>query len=135
MSSKGIIIAALAAFAFAAPAGANGGPAECRDDLATQDLLICLGKKLDEQDARLNRLWKKALAAESEQGRALLRKAQRAWITFRDAQCAYEHGPDPAGSGAAIDKTLCLLRMTEERADWLADLVGENAAGNASKQR
>ena len=135
MSLRRIIVASLAGLAFAVPLEANGGPSECRGAYSTQDMLICLGRKLDEQDARLNRLWTKALAAESEQGRALLRKAQRAWIAFRDAQCAYERGPEPAGSGAAVDKTLCLLRMTAERADWLAEQAGEDAAGDGGGNR
>ncbi len=135
MAPRGIIIATLAAFAFVAPAEAGGGAAVCRDDLATQDLLICLGKKLDEEDARLNRLWKKALAAEDKAGRALLRKAQRVWIAFRDAQCAYEHGPEPAGSGAAVEETFCLLRMTEERADWLAALTGQGGAADGDGKK
>ncbi len=130
-------IAALAALllaALAAPAVA-GEPPECRDDFSTQDMLICLGKKLDYQDTRLNRLWKKALAAEDEAGRAMLRKAQRAWIAFRDAQCAYEHGPEPAGSGAVVEETFCLLRMTEERADWLAALTGEGGAADGGGKK
>ncbi|HHN73473.1 MAG TPA: DUF1311 domain-containing protein, partial [Thermopetrobacter sp.] len=92
---------------------------------STQDMLICLGRELDRHDARLNRYWKKALAAEHESGRELLRRAQRAWLAFRDAQCRYEHGPEPAGSGAGVDEALCLVRMTRERADWLARLAGE----------
>ena len=44
-----------------------------------------------------------------------LRSAQRAWIAFRDAECALEYAQWGSGSMRTIAGTDCLMRMTAER--------------------
>lgn len=44
-----------------------------------------------------------------------LRSAQRAWIAFRDAECALEYAQWGSGSMRSIAGTDCLMRMTAER--------------------
>lgn len=44
-----------------------------------------------------------------------LRDAQRAWIAFRDAECAMEYGAWGAGSMRQIAGADCLLRLTAGR--------------------
>lgn len=44
-----------------------------------------------------------------------VRDAQRAWITFRDANCAMDYGLWGSGSMRVIWGAECLLRMTAER--------------------
>ena len=45
----------------------------------------------------------------------LLRKAQRAWIAFRDAECTYDTVGDEGGSIQPMDYSLCLTRLTKLR--------------------
>ncbi|SHG80847.1 Protein of unknown function [Cognatiyoonia sediminum] len=44
-----------------------------------------------------------------------VRDAQRAWITYRDANCAMDYGLWGSGSMRVIWGAECLLRMTAER--------------------
>jgi len=44
-----------------------------------------------------------------------LRDAQRAWIAYRDANCAMEYGLWGAGSMRQIAGADCQMRMTAER--------------------
>src|SRR5690606_5118972 len=57
-----------------------------------------------------------------------LRYAQRAWIAFRDANCAMEYGVWGAGSMRQIAGADCQLRMTAERTLELR-LYAEQAGG------
>jgi hypothetical protein len=49
--------------------------------------------------------------------------AERAWVRFRDAQCAAEAVMIAPGSGAATVTAGCLLAMTRERIKYLENLV------------
>ena len=51
-----------------------------------------------------------------------LRSAQRAWIAFRDAECALEYAQWGAGSMRTIAGTDCLMQMTAERTIELLQL-------------
>lgn len=44
-------------------------------------------------------------------------KPQRAWITFRDAECDAEYAIEAPGSNAEVMRTGCILDMTLERAN------------------
>ena len=46
---------------------------------------------------------------------ATLREAQRAWITYRDAECGLQYAIWGAGSMRHISGTACMLRETAER--------------------
>ena len=59
---------------------------------------------------------------------AVLRQAQRAWLTFRDAQCTYEgYGEARGGSMEPMVYSGCRARLTRERIAQLA-AVGEKQA-------
>jgi uncharacterized protein YecT (DUF1311 family) len=53
-----------------------------------------------------------------------LRAAQRAWIAFRDAQCAYAYQVSGGGSIRVIDAANCLMVMTARRTIELRDMRG-----------
>jgi uncharacterized protein YecT (DUF1311 family) len=72
------------------PALANAACEAAGDDLATLD---CLRAEHARADAELNRIWPRVLAdapsgGDPEMQRGAIRDAQRAWIIFRDADCA-----------------------------------------------
>ena len=53
-----------------------------------------------------------------------LRKAQLAWIQFRDRQCEYEAS---AGGGGTIESDFrlsCLITVTQERTRQLREMIG-----------
>ncbi|MFM5077672.1 lysozyme inhibitor LprI family protein, partial [Aeromonas caviae] len=61
------------------------------------------------------RTYKKRVASLEKAQLERLRTAQRAWITFRDAQCRYEAGVYEGGSMAPMVHSSCLTQLTEAR--------------------
>ncbi|SNS27431.1 lysozyme inhibitor LprI family protein [Antarctobacter heliothermus] len=52
-----------------------------------------------------------------------LRDMQRAWITFRDATCAYERSHWGGGTGAGPAGAECMMRETAEQTWYLESMV------------
>ena len=99
------------------------------DGYTTVGMGFCLGRELDYWDARLNAAYgalreveARADAEMRELGATVpsmansLRAAQRAWIAFRDADCAYELSQWGGGTGGGPATTQCLMQLTGERA-------------------
>jgi uncharacterized protein YecT (DUF1311 family) len=56
---------------------------------ASPDMIDCIMAETKQQDARLNENYKRLLSKFSEERKGALLEAQRAWIRFRDANCAF----------------------------------------------
>lgn len=84
----------------------------------TGTILDCIAREHARQDRRLNQAYRATLAALPAARRRALTAAQRAWLGFRDAECAYVGDPE-GGQAADIARNECVLRMTAERADAL----------------
>ena len=88
----------------------------------TIGMIECIGAETSRQDARLNRVYKKAMGElESPERKKQLQTAQRAWIKFRDANCAYYYDPD-GGSMARVSANQCMLTSTANRAQEIERL-------------
>ena len=87
-------------------------------DGSTVQMVECLSRLTATWDKRLNDAYQQALkdAASNEQ-REQLRKAQRAWIAYRDANCLYYRMGE--GTIARLDAGECMRSMTESRAKEL----------------
>ncbi|UBH29550.1 lysozyme inhibitor LprI family protein [Aeromonas enteropelogenes] len=84
---------------------------------------ICVMQDYTKADAKLNATYKKLVATLDKEQLGRLKTAQRAWITFRDAQCRYEAGVYEGGSIAPLVYSSCLTNLTEQRTtDLLAQL-------------
>jgi uncharacterized protein YecT (DUF1311 family) len=97
------------------------GP-ECPGDAEQAQINACLNRVFTRADAALNRQWEETLrarAAAAEQ----LRTAQRAWLAYRDAQCASATPSVASADIQASEQTLCRTRLTEARTHELADLA------------
>jgi len=93
---------------------------------STAGMIQCVGEELKIQDAALNVAWGETTASMNARQKAGLLKAQRAWIAFRDADCASRYDPD-WGSMSTISANFCMLRRTVERTIELEEfLPGEN---------
>jgi uncharacterized protein YecT (DUF1311 family) len=66
-------------------------------------------------DAELNKVYKELMALLSPERKALLVKAQRAWITFRDTHCQYESSIYEGGSMKPLLHAMCKQDLTEHR--------------------
>jgi len=95
------------------------------DSGVTRSMKICGAYRLTEQDLRLNRLYKQALTKAKEQGlEETLVKAQRAWLSYRDAQCPFEGRSNAEGGTAeGLYVLSCKLVLTKQQADRLEAIV------------
>ncbi len=100
---------------------------------STVDMLDCIDAEIQRQDQRLNEVYT-ALRADVQEGRKnQLRDAQRAWINFRNANCAFHLDPD-AGSLARISAADCVLRLTATRAEELAQFLPDDERFPVARQ-
>lgn len=100
--------------AFTACLNASGG--------ATPDILDCIDAETKVWDKALNDAYKRTMSALPDARRSGLQAAQRAWIKFRDANCAFMNDPN-GGQEARMMTSECVLRMTAERANELASFA------------
>ncbi len=64
--------------------------AECMEkDPSTRGMNACLGEAYAQWDRELNRMYKELSAKLNESESAMLRDAQRAWISYRDREFAW----------------------------------------------
>lgn len=83
---------------------------------STAGMIDCAAAELAIQDARLNRAYQAAIARlDRPRQKMALQKAQRAWIAFRDADCASYYDQD-WGSFARVEANVCVLDRTRDRA-------------------
>ena len=127
-----LLLVLLAAF----PAAAQDWNCEDADNLPQQGMNYCAGLEFQKADAELNALWPQ-LVAQAEENDALdvddgrpgyretLVSAQRAWIAFRDANCAYSGYQAKGGSLEPLLVAACLTHMTEQRIGELKTLMQE----------
>jgi uncharacterized protein YecT (DUF1311 family) len=122
-----VAVAAVASAAATQPAGAVDAalieqrytPAlqQCldrREGQSTHGTIACVGAEMKIQDAALNAAYRDALTRLNPRQQGKLRTAQRAWLAFRDADCAAHHDED-WGSLSTISANFCVLRRTVER--------------------
>ena len=114
------------AIAHTSPASAEDGSAafnRCMDaaEGVTVDMLNCIDAEIVLQDARLNSEYRQTLASVSNRQQTRLRAAQRLWVQYRDANCAFRADPD-GGTLATVMSVDCRRAMTTERADELVRL-------------
>jgi len=127
------VLAVLLVFSSPSSAQESAAAAAC-DTLATIAQSGCLEKLANAADAKLNDVYRRAVRTiessdleHAAEWKAELKKAEQAWIAFRDADCgaltAYEwsHG---TGMGTATEH--CILEKTEQRARELAARYGDH---------
>ena len=77
----------------------------------------CAGADFEQANAQLNQRYRQIMArlqAEPAQAQSL-KMAQRAWLTFRDADCAFRSSGVAGGSLYPMVVTLCRTQMTRAR--------------------
>lgn len=122
-ASKRFCLAALLSLAGVVPAAACDG---IDDHL---ELLACLETEYERADAELNAAWPVVLAnppsgSDQQEQRQRIRASQRAWIAFRDADCAAK-----ADVGIPkywrMNELYCLISHTRHRTQDLLTTYGE----------
>lgn len=86
----------------------------CGDRSSTPEIVACVDAKTREWDRRLNRAYSALLDAAGAARREPLRKAQRLWLQFRDANCGFYATAE--GSISRVEGAECVRAMTQDRA-------------------
>jgi uncharacterized protein YecT (DUF1311 family) len=89
--------------------------AQCEDKKTTADRVECVGTALKKADAELNRVYQKTLKELPAEDGTRLRKAQRAWLAYRDTQCDAAQKRYAGGSIAPVVFAQCRLTLTQGR--------------------
>ena len=94
-----------------------------KSDGVTSNMIDCIVAETKHQDARLNKVYKAFMAELSAERKKQLQTAQRAWITYRDANCNFYFDPD-GGTIARVNSNSCFMSETATRAKELETLSG-----------
>ena len=98
---------------------------DCTAPVTQTDMNICAFQDYQQADAKLNAAYRKLVAMLDKDQLGRLKTAQRAWITFRDAQCRYEAGVYEGGTIAPLVHSSCLTNLTELRTKDLNALLDQ----------
>ena len=81
----------------------------------TVDMRDCMAKEIKKQDDRLNKSYRATGSSLSPARKKALQEAQRAWLKFRDLNCAFYNDPD-GGTVAQVATDDCFMSATARRA-------------------
>jgi len=88
---------------------------DCSEMHTQIEINDCEGQKFKKADAALNAVYAKLAAKVSAAGKAKLVEAQRAWVKYRDAQCAFETLGTIDGSIHPLEVAQCETGLTKEQ--------------------
>jgi uncharacterized protein YecT (DUF1311 family) len=131
----------IVALAMTAMLGAAGAIAEdaapypvndCGQFTAQPDLNACAAANLQAADAALNQMYQKLMAQQTDgSSKKQLKDVERAWMDYRDKECAFEVGPQQSGGSIwPMEMSNCLEEMTAARLREVTRLSGCAAGAN-----
>ena len=112
-----LAIAAVSSAASAHETGLSKQYTACMDKAGgtTFGMIECITTENQRQDSQLNKAYMALMADLPPPRKVHLQDAQRAWIKYRDANCAFYADPD-GGTLARVNANSCMLTATAERA-------------------
>ncbi|MBP1861284.1 lysozyme inhibitor LprI family protein [Rhizobium herbae] len=109
---------------------------DCENAMAQSEMNFCANKDYEAADKELNAAYRKTMAAMKETDKELgeinanyvgaveaLKKAQRAWIDYRDGQCELAGFEARGGSMEPMLVSGCLADLTKKRTEELKGLM------------
>ncbi|SEJ73218.1 lysozyme inhibitor LprI family protein [Achromobacter sp. NFACC18-2] len=106
-----------AAAALVLTAGAQAQVIKC-DQASTQtDMSLCADQAYRKSDADLNAAYRDVMArlVDNKDATTRLQAAQKAWLFFRDAECAFSSSGVTGGSAYPMVLSMCLDKLTQAR--------------------
>ena len=96
---------------------------DCKDPKDQSSMTQCAAQDFEMADKALNQIWPKlkadAEASDKDTGKTenadALLASQRAWLAFRDAECAWQAMEMHGGSGEPMLLYGCQARLTQQR--------------------
>ncbi|MGC6111219.1 lysozyme inhibitor LprI family protein [Klebsiella aerogenes] len=96
---------------------------DCSNANTQTEMNQCAAAQYQAADKKLNETWQQALKRASGQQLELLKKAQQAWISLRDADCAFLASGAEGGSMQPMLLSQCMTDKSVEREAFLASLL------------
>jgi uncharacterized protein YecT (DUF1311 family) len=87
----------------------------CDSPANTVEMDRCAGRDFEAADAKLNALYRAMSARYDAANRTLLKAAEKSWILYRDAECAFETNATVGGTINSTMITQCRTRKTDAR--------------------
>lgn len=86
-----------------------------RPQLTQASMTQCAGEAFSATDKELNKIYNTLMAKYNASNGALLKKAEIAWLAYRNAECQYETSPSEGGSIYSMVVTQCWQEKTKAR--------------------
>ena len=96
---------------------------DCSNANTQTEMNQCAAAQYQAADKKLNETWQQALKRASGQQLELLKKAQQAWISLRDADCAFLASGAEGGSMQPMLTSQCMTDKSVAREAFLASLL------------
>ncbi len=116
------------------PAGAQGHGGFCEKADSTAATQACLKRHLDSAQRRLKMTYQKLSDQLVSEQKTKLTFLQNSWISYRDAECDWESDQSEDVSIKKLNKTSCLARVTEDRADLLSVLYNDGVVSDEPRE-
>ena len=93
----------------------------CDSPQTQAEMNTCAAQEFHRADVRLNAAYKKLMKElDSEpQRQRKLQAAQRAWLAYRDAHCAFEASDSEGGTMYPLEVSMCKSGVTSDRVEQL----------------
>ena len=92
----------------------------CDSPQTQAEMNVCAAQTFLRSDQRLNVAYNKLMKTVDPHRRPKLRAAQRAWLAYRDAQCAFEGSESEGGTMQPMLVSGCKSELTDARIEQLA---------------
>jgi uncharacterized protein YecT (DUF1311 family) len=108
-------VGALICAATATPAAAQQTRGDCGAEHTTLAMRACYARAAATADAELNRVYRTLVGTLGAGRRAKLLTAQRAWLKYRDAHCAFMASESEGGTLEPVQRAACAVETTRAR--------------------
>lgn len=103
-------------FALILPLGAaQAQEVDCDNAMTQSDMNYCSAMDYQAADDDLNQTYQELMAVLDQPDRTLLKAAQRAWVSYRDAQCTFDTAGTATGSIHPMLLASCMASLTEQQ--------------------
>ncbi len=109
----------IAAFLFLGLSSHPAAARDCDNAVNQNDMNTCAEDEYKAADATMGNLYREVLPKYDVANQELLRKAQRAWLGFRDAECKFRNVGNEGGSIWPTVHFGCLTELTRARTKQL----------------
>lgn len=109
---------------------------KCMDNSGgvTVNMQDCMNTEHDYQDKLLNQGYKLIMKNLSDNAKKDFKKAQRAWLKWREAETSFAYSLLEGGTLASISADATFLQMTSDRVDYFNDYITRNELNNGNDE-